>query len=143
MKNFVDYTSGKCFASARVASPRLNRLSYAVLCKKTNDDAAKCANCGVAHTASYRGCPKFPRGFQTKKSSGPAAPKPQQKPAAAPRNNPPPPADPVTPSAPKTGPETKTATNNNASKSFADAAATKKTAPATLLQATPKQSVKP
>ncbi|KAJ3631955.1 hypothetical protein MTP99_013054 [Tenebrio molitor] len=84
MKNFVDYTSGKCFASARVASPRLNRLSYAVLCKKTNDDAAKCANCGVAHTASYRGCPKFPRGFQTKKSSGPAAPKPQQKPAAGP-----------------------------------------------------------
>ncbi|KAJ3631954.1 hypothetical protein MTP99_013054 [Tenebrio molitor] len=64
-------------------------------------------------------------------------------PPRAPRNNPPPPADPVTPSAPKTGPETKTATNNNASKSFADAAATKKTAPATLLQATPKQSVKP
>jgi hypothetical protein len=30
MKNFVDYTSRKCFASARVASPRLNRLGYAI-----------------------------------------------------------------------------------------------------------------
>jgi hypothetical protein len=30
MKNFVDYTPRKCFASARVASPRLNRLGYAI-----------------------------------------------------------------------------------------------------------------
>jgi hypothetical protein len=36
-------------------------------CEKTNDDAAKCANCGGAHTASYRGCPRFPRGPQAKK----------------------------------------------------------------------------
>jgi hypothetical protein len=37
-------------------------------CEKTNEDAAKCANCGGAHTASYRGCPRFPRGSQAKKS---------------------------------------------------------------------------
>jgi hypothetical protein len=30
MKNFVDYTSRKCFASARVAVPRLKRLGYAI-----------------------------------------------------------------------------------------------------------------
>jgi hypothetical protein len=30
MKNFVHYTSRKCLASACVASPRLNRLGYAI-----------------------------------------------------------------------------------------------------------------
>jgi hypothetical protein len=104
-------------------------------CEKTNDDAAKCANCGGAHTASYCGCPKFPRGSQAKKSPGPAAPKPQQKPAAAPAKQSATPAGPVRPSAPKTA----LATNSNASKSFADATASKKTAPATPPQATPKQ----
>ncbi|KAH0816006.1 hypothetical protein GEV33_006785 [Tenebrio molitor] len=96
----------------------------------------KCVKCGDTLLCKKQ-MRKLRRGFQTKKSSGPAAPKAQQKPAAAPRNNPPPPAASVRPSAPKTGP----ATNNNASKSFADAAATKKTALATLLQATPKQSI--
>jgi hypothetical protein len=28
MKNFVDYTSIKCFASARVASPRLRNITH-------------------------------------------------------------------------------------------------------------------
>jgi hypothetical protein len=28
MKNFVDYTSRKCFASARVASPRLRNITH-------------------------------------------------------------------------------------------------------------------
>jgi hypothetical protein len=87
-------------------------------CEKTNEDAAKCANCGGAHTASYREGPRFPRGPQAKKSSGSAAPKPQQKPAAAPANQSATPAAPVRPSAPKTAPATKTATNDNASKSF-------------------------
>jgi hypothetical protein len=66
-------------------------------CEKTNEDAAKCANCGGAHTASYRGCPRFPRGPQAKKSSGSAAPKPQQKPAAAPAKQSATPAAPVRP----------------------------------------------
>jgi hypothetical protein len=108
-------------------------------CEKTNDDAAKCANCGGAHTASYRGCPRFPRGPQAKKSSGSAAPKPQQKPAAASAKQSATPAAPVRPSAPKTAPATKTANNDNASKSFADAASSKKTAPPAPPQATPKQ----
>jgi hypothetical protein len=30
MKHVVDYTSRKCFASVRVAVPRLKRLSYAI-----------------------------------------------------------------------------------------------------------------
>jgi hypothetical protein len=30
MKNFVDYMSRKCFASARVAVPRLKRVGYAI-----------------------------------------------------------------------------------------------------------------
>jgi hypothetical protein len=49
------------------------------------------------------------------------------------------PAAPVRPSAPKTAPATKTANNDNASKSFADAASSKKTAPPAPPQATPKQ----
>jgi hypothetical protein len=28
MKNFVDYTSRKCFANARVASPRLRNITH-------------------------------------------------------------------------------------------------------------------
>jgi hypothetical protein len=107
--------------------------------EKSNDDAAKCANCGGAHTASYRGCPKFPRGFKTKKSSGPAAPKLQQKPTAAPAKQSATSAAPVRLSTPKTAPTTQTASNNNASKSFADAGASKKTAPETPPQATTKQ----
>jgi hypothetical protein len=112
-------------------------------CEKTNEDAAKCANCGGAHTASYRG---FPRGPQTKKSPGPAAPKPQQKPTAAPAKQSATPAAPVRPSAPKTAPATRTAINGNASKSFADATSSKKTAPATPRRppsSSPPRSVKP
>jgi hypothetical protein len=37
-------------------------------CQKNRDAAAKCANCGGPHTPSYRGCPRFPRGFLGKKT---------------------------------------------------------------------------
>jgi hypothetical protein len=83
--------------------------------------------------------PGSPGAPKPKKSSGSAAPKPQQKPAAAPAKQSATPAAPVRPSAPKTAPATKTATNDNASKSFAGAASSKKTAPPTPPQATPKQ----
>jgi hypothetical protein len=33
------------------------------VCQKTCDGVAKCANCGCPHTASFRGCPRFPRGY--------------------------------------------------------------------------------
>ncbi|KAJ3631965.1 hypothetical protein MTP99_013064 [Tenebrio molitor] len=36
-------------------------------------------NCGGAHTARYRGCPRFPRGYQRKKSSNQSQSGPQQK----------------------------------------------------------------
>jgi hypothetical protein len=32
-------------------------------CKKFKEIPARCANCGGGHTASYRGCPRFPRGY--------------------------------------------------------------------------------
>jgi hypothetical protein len=37
-------------------------------CQKTRDAAAKCANCGGPHTASYRVCPRFPGGYLGKKT---------------------------------------------------------------------------
>jgi hypothetical protein len=37
-------------------------------CQKTRDAAAKCANCGGPHTASYRGCPRFPREYVGRKT---------------------------------------------------------------------------
>jgi hypothetical protein len=37
-------------------------------CQKTRDAAAKCANCGGPHTASYRGCPRFPREYVSRKT---------------------------------------------------------------------------
>jgi len=34
---------------------------HTITCKKTRDEPAKCANCGGAHPANYRGCPAFPK----------------------------------------------------------------------------------
>jgi hypothetical protein len=48
-------------------------------CQKTRDAAAKCANCGGPHTASYRGCPRFPRGYLGRKT-------PQEAPQNPPKN---------------------------------------------------------
>jgi hypothetical protein len=93
-------------------------------CKKSKEIPARCANCGGGHTASYRGCPRFPRGYLGNK------PQPGQNPNRAPapsqassRQQPPAAARQSAP-APKAGNKPSTG------KSFADAAASKKPAPA-------------
>jgi hypothetical protein len=47
-------------------------------CKKAKTVPAKCANCSGAHTASYRGCPRFPRGYQGKNPQTKANPVPNK-----------------------------------------------------------------
>jgi hypothetical protein len=50
------------------AQPMCAKCCESQVCKKTRDAAAKCVNCGGPHTASYRGCPRFPRGHLGKKT---------------------------------------------------------------------------
>jgi hypothetical protein len=64
------------------------------LCKKAKSVPAKCANCGGAYTASYRGCPRFPRGYQGKKSQIKTIPAPNKSTPQPPLPPPPPPRPP-------------------------------------------------
>jgi hypothetical protein len=104
-------------------------------CQKTRDAAAKCANCGGPHTASYRGCPRFPRGYLGRKT-------PREAPQNPPKNRTPaPPAAPAKKSPPATAPPKQpVAATTNDPKSFADATATKKPATPTPRSAPPKQN---
>jgi hypothetical protein len=93
-------------------------------CKKSKEIPARCANCGGAHTASYRGCPRFPCGYLGNKpqpgQNSNRAPAPSQ---ASSRQQPPATAR-QSASAPNAG------NKPNTGKSFADAATSKKPAPA-------------
>jgi hypothetical protein len=57
-------------------------------CQKTREAAAKCANCGGPHTASYRGCPRFPRGYLGKKTPWEAPQNPPKNRTPAPPRGP-------------------------------------------------------
>jgi hypothetical protein len=106
---------------AELPCPREMRQMW----QKAQTVPAKCANCGGAHTASYRGCPRFPRGYQGKKSPNQNHSGPQQKRAPATTAAPAPSAAPMTQSAPVKQPA---AGPKSATKSFADATASKKPA---------------
>jgi hypothetical protein len=93
-------------------------------CRKPKESPAKCANYGGPHTASYRGCPRFPRGYLGNK------PQPGQNPNRAPavsqassRQQPP-------AAARQSAPAPNAGNKPNTGKSFADAAASKRPAPA-------------
>jgi hypothetical protein len=93
-------------------------------CKKSKEIPGRCANCGGGHTASYRGCPRCPRGYLGNKpqpgQNSDRAPAPSQ---ASSRQQPP-------AAARQSAPATNAGNKPNAGKSFADAAASKKPAPA-------------
>jgi hypothetical protein len=117
------HSQRNCYAPAKCV--KCGEFHDSHLCKKAKSVPAKCANCGGAHTASYRGCPRFPRGYQGKKSPNHNHSGPQQKRAPATTAAPAPSAAPKTQPAPVKQPAAGT---KSATKSFADATASKKPA---------------
>jgi hypothetical protein len=95
-------------------------------CQKTRESPATCANCGQSHTASYRGCAKFP-GMKThsQKSQSQARPTPTK---SAPEKTTPKPAPPSQRENIEHRGQTKTEPKGKSTqKSFAEATSTQKT----------------
>lgn len=70
------HAQSRCHATPRCV--KCGQEHHSAQCTKPREEPAKCANCTLAHPASYRGCAAFPKpppAFHRTAPSGPSAPR--------------------------------------------------------------------